>query len=165
MDAKNCRKEAFDFCKSRQGDNSKVVRMRNKEIMNKLKRSQMQVEAFVANQNHELMLKQELRKLREDDIIKKKVREKRKDLSAKEAIINKEQEDEKMLKTIRDRETILIQTRHTNMMKSQHEKVAHIEGLEQWVQRGFSTTRSTKKQVKVNFSQTPRLEKLSKEMA
>jgi len=90
MDAKNCRKEAFDFCKSRQGDNSKVVRMRNKEIMNKLKRSQMQVEAFVANQNHELMLKQELRKLREDDIIKKKVREKRKDLSAKEAIINKE---------------------------------------------------------------------------
>lgn len=36
------------------------------------------------------MLKQELRKLREDDIMKKKIREKRKDLSNKEAIINKE---------------------------------------------------------------------------
>ena len=48
----------------------------------------------MANQNHELMLKQELRKLREDDIMKKKIREKRKDLSGKEAIINKEKEDE-----------------------------------------------------------------------
>ena len=62
----------------------------------------------MANQNHELMLKQELRKLREDDIMKKKIREKRKDLSGKEAIINKEKEDEQLLKTIRDRESILI---------------------------------------------------------
>ena len=62
----------------------------------------------MANQNHELMLKQELRKLREDDIMKKKIREKRKDLSGKEAIINKEKEDEQLLKTIRDRVSILI---------------------------------------------------------
>ena len=97
--------------------------------------------------------------------MKKKIREKRKDLSGKEAIINKEKEDEQLLKTIRDRESILIQTRHLNMMKGQQEKVKHVEGLEQWVARGFSTTRSTKKNVKVNLSQTPRLESLSKKMA
>ena len=44
----------------------------------------------MANQNHELMLKQELRKLREDDILKKKIREKRKELCTKEQIIKKE---------------------------------------------------------------------------
>lgn len=36
------------------------------------------------------MLKQELRKLREDDITKKQVREKRKILNGKESIIQKE---------------------------------------------------------------------------
>ncbi len=56
------------------------------------------------NQNHELMLKQELRKLREEDIAKKQIREKRKTLTNKESIIMKEQNDEKLLKTIRDRE-------------------------------------------------------------
>ena len=52
--------------------------------MMKLKRSQKQVEDYMRAQNHELMLKQELRQLRVGDILKKKVREKRKDLSAKE---------------------------------------------------------------------------------
>jgi len=56
------------------------------------------------DQNHKLMLKQELRRLREDDILKKKIRDKRKDLSNKESIIRKEQDDEKVLKTIRGRE-------------------------------------------------------------
>jgi len=36
------------------------------------------------------MLKQELRQLRTDDIVKKKIREKRKELSTKESIIKKE---------------------------------------------------------------------------
>ena len=101
------------------------------------------------NQNHELMLKQELRKLRVDDILKKKVREKRKDLSAKEQIIKKEQDDEKLLKTMRDREQILINTRNTTMMKSNLEKVAHIENLEKWAARDFSTSRTTKKKVRL----------------
>lgn len=72
--------------------------------MIKLKRSQKAVEEFMRNQNHELMLKQELSRLRTDDIVKKKVREKRKDLNTKEKIIQKEQGDEKLLKTMRDRE-------------------------------------------------------------
>ena len=79
------------------------------------------------------MLKQELRKLREDDIYKKKIREKRKDLCNKEQIIKKEQDDGNLLKTMRDREQVLIQTRHMNMMKNNHEKVAHEQNLEKWV--------------------------------
>lgn len=160
--AKQDRKDAFDFLRTRQGDNSQAIKARNRQIMMKLKRSQKQVEDYMRAQNHELMLKQELRQLRVGDILKKKVREKRKDLSAKEQIIKKEQDDEKLLKTMRDREQILINTRNTNMMKSNLEKVAHIENLEKWVARGFSTSRTTKKKVKLN--QSPNLEKLQKIM-
>jgi len=76
--------------------------------MIKLKRSQKQVEDYMRNQNHELMLKQELSRLRTEDIVKKRIREKRKELSTKEKIITKEQGDERLLKTMRDREQILI---------------------------------------------------------
>ena len=68
-----------------------------------------------------------------------------------------------MLKHIRDREHMLIETRHLNMMKNNLEKVAHIESLEQWVKRGFSTTRTTKKQV--GLANSPHLEALSKKAA
>ena len=86
----NDRKEAFEFLRNRQGDQSQAIKQRNRQIMNKLKRSQKQVEEYMRNQNHELMLKQELRKLREEDITKKQVREKRKILNGKESIIQKE---------------------------------------------------------------------------
>jgi len=46
------------------------------------------------------------------------------------------------------------------MMKSNLEKVAHVDNLEKWVQRGFSTTRTTKRRVNLNAS--PKLEYLSK---
>jgi hypothetical protein len=45
--------------------------------MQKLKRSQRQVEEYIKNRNHETMLKQELRNLREDDTLKTKERTKR----------------------------------------------------------------------------------------
>jgi len=61
---------------------------------------------------------------------------------------------------MRDREKILIQTRHTNMMKNNLEKVGHIENLEKWVRRGFSTSHSTKKTI--NLAASPQLEKLSR---
>ena len=64
---------------------------------------------------------------------------------------------------MRDREQVLIQTRHSNMMKNNLEKVSHIEGLEKWIRRGFSTSRSTKKAV--NLNQHPELETLSKIVA
>lgn len=36
---KTSRKEAFDFLRSRQGDNSQAIKQRNRQIMIKLKRS------------------------------------------------------------------------------------------------------------------------------
>ena len=38
--AKQDRQEAFEYCRTRQGDNSQAVRQRNKQIMMKLQRSQ-----------------------------------------------------------------------------------------------------------------------------
>jgi len=161
--AKQERHEAFEFLRSRQGDNSEAIKLRNRQIMMKLKRSQKQVEEFMRNQNHELTLKQELRKLRTEDIVKKKVREKRKELNTKEQIIKKEQDDERLLKIMRDREKILIETRHSNMMKSNFDKIAHIESLEKWVKRGFSTSRGTLKHLRL--TDAPQLADLSKKMS
>ena len=127
---KDCRKVAFDYTRNRQGNNREIQRQRNKQIMIKLKRSQKQVEEFMRNQNHELMLKQELRKLRTDDIVKKKIREKRKDAAMKQQIIDKEQNNEMLLKSMRDREDVLIKTRHMNMMKNNMDKINHIDKLD-----------------------------------
>lgn len=46
---KQDRKDAFDFLRTRQGDNSQAVKTRNKQIMMKLKRSQKQVEDYMRN--------------------------------------------------------------------------------------------------------------------
>ena len=39
LEAREGRKEAFDFLKTRQGDNNEAVKARNRQIMMKLKRS------------------------------------------------------------------------------------------------------------------------------
>ena len=46
------------------------------------------------------------------------------------------------------------------MMKNNLEKVSHIENLEKWVKRGFSTSRSTKKNI--NLKGSPELERIAK---
>ena len=51
------------------------------------------------------------------------MRKKRLEYEEKKAIMNKEQNDEKLLRSMRDREQILIQTRNTNMMKNNMEKI------------------------------------------
>lgn len=61
---------------------------------------------------------------------------------------------------MRDREKVLINTRHMNMMKNNLDKIGHIENLERWVKRGFSTSRSTLRSL--NLSDQPELSILSK---
>ena len=51
------------------------------------------------------------------------MRKKRLEYEEKKAIMHKEQNDEKLLRSMRDREQILIQTRNTNMMKNNIEKI------------------------------------------
>ena len=65
--------------------------------MFKLQRSQKQVEDYINARNHEMMLKQELRKLREGDMEKVKQRTKRLENKRKYDILNKEQQDAKLL--------------------------------------------------------------------
>ena len=69
---KEDRQECYQQMRSRKGDNSHAIKMRNKQIMVKLQRSQKQVEEYIKARNHETMLKQELRKLREEDTLKEK---------------------------------------------------------------------------------------------
>ena len=61
---------------------------------------------------------------------------------------------------MRDREQVLVQTRHMNMMKNNMDKIGHIENLEKWVKRGFSTSRTTFRSL--NLTEHPDLEVLSK---
>ena len=71
--------------------------------------------------------------------------------------MSKEQNDEKILKTMRSREQVLIQTRNTNMMKNNIEKGTHVENLGKWVARGFSTSRSTKKTINAKLERLSRV--------
>ena len=128
--------------------------------MFKLQRSQKQVEDYIRARNHEMMLKQELRKLREGDMEKVKQRTKRLENKRKYDILNKEQQDAKLLDEMKTREKALIETRYNNLVKTNIERNNYIDELDSWAKRGFSTTRSTKKKIKL--SKSPELEKLSK---
>ena len=68
--------------------------------------------------NHEMMLKQELRKLREGDMIKVRERTKRLESKRKQDILNKEQQDSDLLNTMKNRERVLIDTRYDNIVKT-----------------------------------------------
>ena len=65
-----------------------------------------------------MMLKQELRKLREGDMIKVRERTKRLESKRKQDILNKEQQDADLLNTMKNRERILIDTRYDNIVKT-----------------------------------------------
>ena len=72
--------------------------------------------------NHEMMLKQELRKLREGDMIKVRERTKRLESKRKQDILNKEQQDSALLNTMKNRERLLIDTRYDNIVKTNIDK-------------------------------------------
>ena len=65
-----------------------------------------------------MMLKQELRKLREGDMIKVRERTKRLESKRKQDILNKEQQDAELLNTMKNRERVLIDTRYDNIVKT-----------------------------------------------
>ena len=117
--------------------------------MQKLKRSQKQVEEYIKNRNHETMLKQELRNLREDDTLKTKERTKRQNANRKAKIMNKEAADALLIKTMREREQKLCDIKYENMVKTNIAKLNHIGDLETWASRGFSTSRSVRKKLNV----------------
>lgn len=158
---KETQQENYEFNRKRQGDNSYAIKQRNQQIMMKLKRSQKQVEEYIKNRNHETMLKQELRQLREDDTVKVKQRQKRQNENRKAKILNKEKADEEMVRTFKQREQKLIDTRYDNLVRTNIEKVSFIDSLEKWAGKGFSTSRSVRK--KLNVTASPGLAKLAQD--
>ena len=54
-----------------------LISLKNRELIERMKRSEELIENYKSEQNHEIMLRQELRRLREEDMRKIKEREKR----------------------------------------------------------------------------------------
>ena len=106
------------------------------------------------------MLKQEKRKLREDDTIKVKQRQRRQQENQKAKIMTKEKEADELVKTVRSRERKLMELKYDNLVRTNIDKVAFVDSLEKWAGRGFSTSRSVRKQLNVTAS--PELKKLAK---
>jgi hypothetical protein len=160
-DFKDERREYYKATANRKGDNSHAIKQRNKQIMVKLQRSQKQVEEYIKNRNHETMLKQELRKLREEDTLKEKERQRRLNQKEKRDIIAKEKHDTEVMRTIRNRERQLIDTRYENLVRTNIEKGRYVEDLGKWASQGFSTSRVSRR--KLNMTQSPGLHKLAKD--
>jgi hypothetical protein len=110
-------------------DENVAIKNRNKSIIVKLQRSQKAVEDFMRERAHELMLKQEQRKLREGDMEKVKQRQKRLTLKRKIDIIEKEKKDDEVRHEIKHREQKLIDTRYENTLKCNQERMRFTEEL------------------------------------
>jgi hypothetical protein len=78
------------------------------DMIKKMKRSQEAVEKFKKDQDHEIKLKQELRKLREEDMQKIKERKKRLEGNRKEKILDKEREHSDAVSMLKTHEQMLM---------------------------------------------------------
>ena len=107
--------------------------------------------------DHNTLLKQEQRKLREGDMVKVAQRRKRLELKRKIDIIEKEKQDDALKIDIRQREQILIDTRYENTVRCNFEKIKFIEEVQTWAHTGYSTTKNARR--KVNMSASPNIEK------
>ena len=106
--------------------------------------------------NHEIMLKQEQRKLREGDMLKVAQRRKRLELKRKIDIIEKEKRDIEVREEIKRRERILIDTRYENTVRCNMERMNFTNDVLLWSHSGYATDKATRKRLQLNHS--PRIE-------
>ena len=85
--------------------------------MDKFETSGKQVEQYMQEQAHELMLKQELRKLREEDMRKQSERQKRLKFIQKIKVIQNEKESQSRIKIFKERDQALIQLRYESAIR------------------------------------------------
>lgn len=85
------RKEQFDQMTSRKGDEDFARRQQNRELTEKMNRSQAAVDAFKAKTAHQNMLTKELAKLKDDDMKKVHMRAKRLQTRKKNEIMTNEE--------------------------------------------------------------------------
>ena len=152
MDFRNHKKEAKANAAFKIKEENALQNQRNKEIRAKLQKSQKAVEDFIRERDHQFMLKQELRKLREDDMQKVKQRRKRLELKRKIDIITKEKQDNEVREEVKRREKILIETRYENTVKSNFEKINLTKEILDWTHKGYSTTKESKKKLRLDHS-------------
>ena len=93
---------------SRKADAEYKMQQLAKHVMEKFETSGKAVESFVKEQAHELMLKQEQRKLREVDMKKQSERMKRLELIHKAKVLDSEKTSMTRIKQLRDRDQALI---------------------------------------------------------
>ena len=110
--------------------------------MDKFETSGKQVEQYMSEQAHELMLKQELRKLREEDMKKQSERAKRLEFIQKVKVIQSEKESQSRIKIFRERDQALIQLRYESAIRSQLETEEVQRTLAKWAHSGFNTSRT-----------------------
>ena len=110
--------------------------------MEKFETSGKQVEQYMQDQAHELMLKQELRKLREEDMKKQSERQKRLEFIQKVKVIQNEKESQSRIKVFKERDQALIQLRYESAIRSQLETEEVQKTLEKWAHKGFNTSRT-----------------------
>lgn len=94
---------------------------------------------------HELRLKQELRRLKEEDIAKLRERQKRLELKRKIEIINKHVRDSELREEVKRREQILAVTRFENNIKTNLEKVNMTLDAQALIKEGFATGMARRK--------------------
>jgi len=85
--------------------------MRSRRIMDKFESSGQAVEDYMKEQAHELMLKQELRKLREEDMKKQSERQKRLQNIHKLKVLEGEKTSSSRVNVVRERDQAIIQLR------------------------------------------------------
>lgn len=118
------------------------MRLKAKRIMEKFESSGRAVQDFMKEQAHELMLKQELRKLREEDMRKQAERQKRLENIHKLKVIDGEKTSDNRIKIVKDRDNALVQIRYLSSVKNQLEKEEIQRTLSKWAHSGFSTSRA-----------------------
>lgn len=128
------------------------MKLRAKRIMEKFESSGKAVEDFMREQAHELMLKQELRKLREEDMRKQSERQKRLQLIHKLKVLENEKNSDSRVREVRDRDQALIQIRYQSSIKNHLEKEEVTRSLSKWAHSGFQTSRA---QLQTVGSQSP----------
>ena len=94
---------------------------------------------------HELRLKQELRRLKEEDIAKLRERQKRLELKRKIEIITKHTKDTELREEVKRREQILAVTRFENNIKTNKEKINMTLDVQAMIKEGFRTDHGNKK--------------------
>lgn len=124
--------EIFEAQCSRKAEENADTSKKNQALMNKFTRSAKVVEEFHNNKKHELMLKQELRKLREEDMKKVQERQKRLEFKKKNDIMNKEVKDQSLIKEIKQRENALVNHRFQSLVNQNLERSLFSTSMDSW---------------------------------